>query len=249
MMALLLGLDPAAADAWERGMAEHRRLIRLPDTQKRQWAEDAAADPDVQEACRESVQLLQALTQEAVKDAGGEFDQEEEKRVENAMDTVEMQFLIRVWLPCLALYGEHPGKLLRAARLGDLTALDHLLRLDKGIIADPGIARELHTAALMPHRARFNRLAQAFASPIRKVTAARIKVNFSGLISKLAIFMNHPLTAPEIRELFDALEAAEKDSPHAIDTDLPTRADTLAREIHAARAVWGIFPEPERKAP
>jgi hypothetical protein len=45
------------------------------------------------------------------------------------LGAAENQFFMRVWLPCWMLYGEHPPRLMRRARQGDMNALQDLLRL------------------------------------------------------------------------------------------------------------------------
>jgi hypothetical protein len=65
-----------------------------------------------------------------------EYDEEEKKRIRLLFHNPEMLFFIRVWAPCLFLYGDYPIRLLRKARQGDEDALDKLLRLDRTVIYD-----------------------------------------------------------------------------------------------------------------
>src|SRR5262249_51948569 len=121
-----------------------------------------------------------------------------------------------------------------------------LLRIDKSIIADPMIANEFHHASKQANRARFQRLVKAFRSPSKKMSEKQVRISLAGMISNTARRLNVELTAPEIRELFDAFAALYRKKPMTIDHHFPERKDTLSREIFNSRLNWDFIFDPEK---
>lgn len=70
-------------------------------------------------------------------DIDGKIDEELNKRIIKASKKPEMLFLIKVWVPCFFLYGELPNRLFEKAKLGDIDAIEKILRVDPSVIGDP----------------------------------------------------------------------------------------------------------------
>jgi hypothetical protein len=122
----------------------------------------------------------------------------------NAMlNTPEAHFLVRLCLPCLILYREAPGRMLRRARNGDDDAFDALLRLDKSVITDPVLWRRWHAALNDPKPGRRKRFRDAMAGrPLKRFNEKTVRIAFAGLLSQIAERENCAMTAPEIRDWF-----------------------------------------------
>jgi hypothetical protein len=148
-----------------------------------------------------------------------------------------LQFYICVWVPCVLLAQDYPGRLLRRARLGDLGALEHLLRIDKTVITDPRIAGRLLDASRIPRRARFQRLARAFAGKPQQLSPKAVKVRMAAFISRVHEQAGG-ITEPELRDLCDALQSARTKGAERIDSDLPQSREALAKAIQRHRKSW-----------
>lgn len=233
----MVGLEREGEDSASAWMDSMRELQRMPASEIARELEPIA--DELLELMREQAEALHAEVLETIEAIGSGDDGEEtdDDAMRNFFSQREAQFILIVWLPCMALYREHPGKLLRAARQGDLDALSKLLRLDKSVIQDPRIARELIEASQIPGRSRFNALAKAFAGkPGGRITLQRTRRALAGLISALAASLNHPLTAPEIQRLFDAIARARG---QVADRHIAT-GETLSKAIQRERPTWPI---------
>jgi len=155
-------------------------------------------------------------------------------------------FFIRVWIPCWLLYGNFPPNILRSARLGNIDALEKLIRLDGSIIHDPKIAEFLNREASKKNKSTYNFLIRSIGKkPKGKVTLQKLKMNFAGLISSISSAIRHRLTEREIRDLFDAIS---KDTGKGdIDLDIPDSPETFAKAIQRERQFWSIIPQPDKK--
>ena len=132
---------------------------------------------------------------------------EEEDLLDSVYESPEGQYYLRVWLPCWVLYREYPPCLLRAARLGNIDALDRLLRLDKFIIGDPGIAQTLGKYLSTGTQGQQKQLTAAIeGKPKRRLTDKAIHSGLGALISQLAYAFQTSVTAPQIEELFNRIE-------------------------------------------
>ena len=126
------------------------------------------------------------------------------------MRMVEMQFFVRVFIPCMLLYGQAPSRLLRSARLGDLKALKMLISVDPHMVNDPGIARLRYQWQNDP--AKCYSLAQLNTAlipcPESQPSLWLIKARLGGLLLHLSNVLkpvNHDALGPhDIRDLFDA---------------------------------------------
>lgn len=173
----------------------------------------------------------------------GEIDGEEIEKLKKALKRPEMVFFIRVWVPCFFLYGEFPGKLLRKARLGDIDAMEKLLRVDPSAIGDTGICENFHRASGKKNKSEFNILVKALQKkPKGKITQRKTKYSIAGLISALS---NRSLTEPMIRGLFDAV--AHDVKKEDIDTSLPDAPEAFSKAIQRQKAFWMHTLRPDKK--
>lgn len=166
--------------------------------------------------------------------------QDEESKLDEAMTSPAGQFFARVWWPCWILYREYPPRLMRAARLGDLDALDRLLRLDKYAVGDPGVARVMADVMSAGPMSERKRITSALSGrPKVKFTDANIRAGLAALISQLAFLFHTTVTAPEIQSLFDAIERVRTGNP--ADPKIMTTGETWAKAVQRGRT-WPTLP-------
>lgn len=149
------------------------------------------------------------------------------------------QFYVRVWLPCWVLYRDYPPRLLRAARLGDLDALDRLLRLDKSVVGEPRIAEQVAITLSTGSVGEQNQiLASLKGKPKTKLTDKAIRAGLGALISQFALLFHTEVTAPETQRLFDAIERIR--SGRLNDAAIPDAPESWARAIQRNRTWPGL---------
>ena len=171
-------------------------------------------------------------------DLKGEVDENFGGKFKEALDGPEINFVLRGWMPCWFLYGEYPPRLLRRARLGDLSAMEKLLRLDTRVLNDTKIGEYFHQSKEEGKKATVDRLIEALRKgPKRRITIKRVKYNIAGLISLISIIFRHKLTEPQIKTLFDAI-ARDTGRDELIDNDLPESTQAFARAILRERKFW-----------
>jgi hypothetical protein len=171
----------------------------------------------------------------------------------------EIQFFLRVWLPCYIEYRQYPSKLFASARRdkGQVAgpdrlvipdALDKLLRIDKSVLADPRIAAHWHASAHARSKARMKRLAKAIAGrPPGNCTIQKTKRGLVGLVAEFAKICRQEITEPELRELFDLV--AEIRHNRLRDDHLSPQSWTLAKSIQRERAIWQLLLDPDKLRP
>lgn len=148
----------------------------------------------------------------------------------------EFYFWIRVYLPCWLLYGEYPARLLRKARLGDIEALEKLLRLDSSALFDPKISKLVHSFRAYDKR-RFGVIISSFSNPPKtRLTIRRVKAFFAALIISVSSFFEHRITEPEIRALYDAI--AKDDGKGEIDPHIPESPHAFYMAIQREVPFW-----------
>ncbi|KPK26404.1 MAG: hypothetical protein AMJ61_09140 [Desulfobacterales bacterium SG8_35_2] len=153
----------------------------------------------------------------------------------------EFIFLLKVFIPCVFLFREHPTKLYRCARLGDLDALDNLLRIDKAILCDHQISRHIYRASLEKNRSNFERLAKAVEGSLSdRLNPQRTKFILAGFLSVFSEKLGHRLSAPDIQALFNAV-AADMGRGEIIDTDLPDSPEAFSSVVSRERTFWEHF--------
>jgi hypothetical protein len=140
-----------------------------------------------------------------------ESDEEESRRREELIKKEEVIFFVRVLFPCVSIYGVYPIELLKKAQEGEgdeaLDALDKLIRLDKSIVFEPGMAEIVHQAEVeeIPMRRAF--IKQARENPPKvKIDIKTIRYSLAGLISYISIVLGKKITAVEINGLFNAID-------------------------------------------
>ena len=176
----------------------------------------------------------------------GSVDEPLKQQVLSAIKEPEALFLAGVVFPCWILYQVHPAKLFRQARLGNINAMDKLLRIDKAVLHDPKIGEHFYKIANQKKRSQFDRLTQAIQKgPEGKITLQKIKMLIAGFISKASQALGRRLSAPEIRSLFDAI--AQDAGRGDIDTDIPDSPEAFAKAIRRERSFWKIIPVPGQK--
>lgn len=183
---------------------------------------------------------------EVNSDINGPVDEPLEQKVLSAIKEPEALFLAGILFPCWILYQVHPAKLFRQARLGNINAMDKLLRIDKSVLNDPKIGEHFHKIVNQKKRSQFDRLTQAIQKgPEGKITLQKIKMLIAGFISKASQALGRRLSAPEIRSLFDAI--AQDNGRGDIDTDIPDSPEAFAKAIRRERSFWKIIPVPGQK--
>lgn len=174
------------------------------------------------------------------------LDDETIRKAKDLFVTQEVLFLCKVVLPCLLFYGMAPCKLIRRARLGNLEALERLIRLDKLTLADPGIIRQ--TQRLLHHnKYKYDSVVAKAIKDAPKFTLSHKSATYllAGLISLLSEVFGHKLEEPEIRALFDAVAHDRSDGETVVDSALPDSPETFSKAIQRERAFWKpiFFPD------
>lgn len=150
----------------------------------------------------------------------------------------EFIFLLKVFIPCVFLFRKHPTKLYRRARLGDLVALDNLLRIDKAVLCDPNISMHIYLASVGKNSYKFEKLANAVKGTLKeRLNPKKTKYIMAGFLSVFSEKLGHKLSAPDIRALFDAV-ATDRGSGVRIDTDLPDSPEAFSRAVNRERKFW-----------
>lgn len=153
-----------------------------------------------------------------------------------------VRFLIEIWLRCVFTYLITPGRLLRAARHGEPKALDDLLRLDKAVICEPRVAKQLVAIFDRRRPALKKRITAALMGRPTLPPRGTLKARMAGLV--LAIinederFVSRGVEAPtpsELRDLFDAI-AQDADQQQPCDSDLPEGDDAWRKAVQRARS-------------
>jgi len=147
----------------------------------------------------------------------------------------EQLFFIKVFMPCYFMYNTYPIQLLRKARLGDIDALEKLIRLDSSIILDKRIAKIYHSSKTK--KIINDRLNNSFGSnPNVKIDRKKIKMSLAGLISFYSDKIGQRLNESEIRKYFD--EVAKSKGKGYIDVDIPDSPESFAKAIQRERRNW-----------
>lgn len=144
-----------------------------------------------------------------------------------------MAFLVLVCMPCLALYGEYPAVLMKQARDGDLDTICDLVRLDRSVIFDNTISQVIHAWALELQEVKLKRIGEAFSKGIPTISKKKVKIAWAQYVYNLAKSFGMPITAPKVRELFDALSKDAGTGPH--DPDLAEMTDDAFYQAIAKR--------------
>jgi hypothetical protein len=233
----------------------HRAFCRK-STEERN-AIDSQIPVDVRNHNRQKVaQGLQAVaarqTQVIRDDIAGRVSEHDRECNNHVWHTPEMQFFFRVWIPWIFLHDQNaqtdkeipnPVRLMRKARDGNINAICDLLRLDKMAIAEPRIAQHFAAAYAIKHRARFNRMAKALASPSKSLKPWKVNTLLAGYISKIASAWGFPIDNKTIADLFKrvALDRGRDD-----DLDIPAPY-VFNKRVQRGRKPWNVIPDPPPK--
>ncbi len=200
---------------WEKLSAEERSEI-FKGGQK-QWAE-----------------IYKLNLNDIQSDIDGKDDEELNKRLIEALKEPEMLFLFKVWAPCFFLYGELPNRLFEKAQLGDIDAIEKILRVDASVIGDPKIVEHFYKASWKKNKMEFNIMVKALQrGPKGKTTRRKVKYSIAGVISFVSSALGKKITEPEIRELFDAVAKDLRNED--IDTSLPDAPEAFSKAIQRYR--------------
>ena len=148
---------------------------------------------------------------------------------------METGFIALVVSPCFVLYQTFPGILYRKAIRGDYAALEKLLRIDRRLLHDIDIARQLELIH-SKNVTDYNKLIKdSLELPKPRITRQRILNTIAGSISAVAKEMNQPLTQTDIRDLFNSISI---DKHGILDKDIPQKHNTFDQAIIRARENW-----------
>lgn len=136
---------------------------------------------------------------------------------------LETLFFMLVWMPCAAIHGKEPCDLIKEARSGDLESMCDLIRIDRSVIFDSEVAEQIHQWALDFKNVHLKRIGEAFGKGPHKKSKKDFKLLFAQYVYDAARHANFPLTAPKVRELFNAL--AQDDGLGMEDPDLVKMTD------------------------
>ena len=89
---------------------------------------------------------------------------------------LEAMFTMFVCMPCLALHGKEPHGMLKEARTGDLEAMCKLIRIDRSVIFDSEVAKQIHEWALDFKTVHLKRIGDAFGKGLPIVSKKKIKL-------------------------------------------------------------------------
>ena len=172
---------------------------------------------------------------------------EEKEKLLALLNQQEMIFFMRVWAPCLFLYGEYSTRLFRKARQGDNDALEKLLRLDQTVIADKKIMELFHQGKIAKKKATYNLFITALGKrPKVTLTRRKYKYELAGLISAISISLGQRINTQDIKRLFDAIS---KDAGKGSDIDFKDekQPEALTKAVNRARLKWKTIPKPDKK--
>ncbi|WP_246043731.1 hypothetical protein [Geomonas edaphica] len=159
---------------------------------------------------------------------------------------MELSFVFLVFTPCFILYKMSPSKLYHKARIGDVSSIDKILRIDPLMLHDPAIGYQIQKIRLSGKLNTYQNLVDAPLKPIKaKLTNGKIKASMATLISIIADGIKQPLTSIEIRNLFDAV--AQDADKRDIDTCLPDSPEALSKSIQRKRSSWQPLLSPDSK--
>lgn len=159
----------------------------------------------------------------------------------------ELLFCFFVCTPCIIFYKTNPSRLYHRARLGEIKAIDALLRLDPLMLHDPSIGKQIQRIRLRGKTSTYVNIIEAPLKPIKaKITRNRIKAMLGSFISLIATGLESPLTSTDIRKLFDAI--AKDTRKQDYDTSLPNSDEAFYKTIQRNREDWKrIIPTGQKK--
>lgn len=202
-------------------------------------------------AANEYIQkILADFSQDLDRDFSAETldpaEREAFKRFNKGKELVASFFML-VQVPCWLLFQTSPTELYRQARLGNLDALDKLLRLDPLMLHDPMIGKQLLKVRYEGKSSTYRSLLESPLKSPGKFSQKSLKAGMAGFLSALAAALGQPLTEPEIKRLFDAVAKDRTKDPHAIDESIPDTPESFAKAIRRKRQPWVNAMNPDKK--
>jgi hypothetical protein len=160
---------------------------------------------------------------------------------------INFAFFVKVTAPCWILYGIAPVTLYRQARQTrqcDLEAIDKLLRIDSLMIHEPRISNAITSSRSTQSQNIYESLLAApNRSPDVPMSRKSLKYSMGGLIAAFCQILRYPLTAPEIRELYNAIvkdsdpEGYKNEKPEDLDF-AEIKDDSFYRSIIRYKEFW-----------
>jgi len=151
---------------------------------------------------------------------------------------MEFSYFLQVWFPCIILYQALPRMLYNDALNGDIIALEKLLRLDRLLLHDPSIAKQLDAINAKCSNDYDKLVKSSIELPKPRITRRRIIDAVAGFISTSAILLGTELEEPQIRALFDAYA---NDLHGCDDDDIPLAPESFYQAIRRSRENWLQF--------
>lgn len=144
----------------------------------------------------------------------------------------ESSFFLLVWLPSLLLHRTDVHVLYKRACQGDFEALKILVRLDPSIMSDQKIGNMIYNQSLGQRHRLANIYEVAKGERIDKIGTQKNIVRAAAVISLASDIFRHPLTCPEIRDLFDAfaIDSGRGEQEDALPADPQTFYTAMTRE-------------------
>lgn len=206
---------------------------------------DGKAEPLPIEIQEEANRLFKEMLSVTITDyknnlSGQHIDCSESKEMADYFKSNEMElaFFLLIVIPCLVHYQTLPRILYQQGLNGDVNALEKLLRLDRRLLHDSSIGKQLdiiHSKSLTD----YNKLVKdSLELPKPKVTRQRMLYALAGFISASTMMMGHTLEEPAIRELFDSVS---RDRHGEDDVDIPDFPDSFYQSIRRSREKWLEF--------
>lgn len=162
-----------------------------------------------------------------------------------ANNPLELGFYLFVSVPCWTLYRTHPAQLYRSARQGNFDALQKLLRLDQLMLHDPAIGKQIIAYRFNHSASKYRKLLDAATkAPSGSNSKKNILLSQIGMISAFSHLIKKPLTPQDLYELVDAYD---KDSNSKLLDELPKEPVALARALSPDRNLWRIVMHTDKK--
>jgi hypothetical protein len=166
------------------------------------------------------------------------FNSDTYPKTENLTLSDEGFFSFRIFLPCWLHYFDTPTDLYRKARLGNLDALDKLLRIDKRVLADTRISRHIAQHGANPASPEFRQLVNAIEGTPRKLSVTKVKTFLAAFLYDLSKHLGSPLTYPQVQDLFD--QSAQERGLGLTDPDLEMAPHSFEKAVRRNLAFWGL---------
>ncbi|TWT96125.1 hypothetical protein Pla108_32070 [Botrimarina colliarenosi] len=132
---------------------------------------------------------------------------------------------------------------------GHLRTLDSLLAYDPDLIRSEAVRPVLFDRDRDETAKRFRHGAKSLTRPSKAPTRSEVMIVLAGLISFFSYSLLQPLTANQIRELFDTAEAWRSGRRQKREPGLPKNDATLQKQILRKRNKLGEWLDPDKTLP